>query len=235
MKRGGLVLQKNPAWRSDAATPIHPRIRVFPFRSSRTGRRIPAMAFSLWNSKSRYYRGMRKLPFVQRMLEREREALRKLVRSAPDPPERVLDLGTGTGDTLSVYPSWTKLTGMDRSPAMMRRCKLRFGINGVAGDAGALPFRSGSAKWISAVGLTEYLKQKEAFLEDVRRVLSPGGYFLVTLSPPGVINALRTLLGHKIHALDPGIWESMLREHQFDILAMEKTSIQKQYLCCRHL
>lgn len=115
----------------------------------------------------------------------------------------VLDIGCGTGDLVPFYvKKKTIYTGLDLSPQMVERAKNNYskevsaGIaKFVAGDCENLPFESGSVDVLSAVALIEYLPDSGKVLNEVKRVLKPGGYALITVPHKSAINfKIRDLL-----------------------------------------
>ena len=101
-------------------------------------------------------------------------------------PERVLDLGCGTGETTLFlsreFPS-AGVRGVDLSPEMIRRAAARIGLDPSArvsfrvADASSLPFRDQSFDLVVQVNLP-------VFSKEVARVLRPGGQY-VTVSSSG--------------------------------------------------
>jgi len=113
-------------------------------------------------------------------------------------PEKVLDLGCGTGDLAITIAksakSGVKVTGLDFSPPMLdiagtKAAKSGVKINLVQGDAGNLPFPGG---YFDRVGISFAFRNmtyknplRERYLGEVVRVLKPGGkYVIVESSQP---------------------------------------------------
>ena len=102
-------------------------------------------------------------------------------------PERVLDLGCGTGETTLFlareYPA-AGIRGLDLSPEMIRRAARRLGLDPSArvsfrvGDAASLPWSDDSFDLVVQVNVP-------VFADEVARVLRPGGEYLSvsTLGP----------------------------------------------------
>ncbi len=188
------------------------------------------MAIDLWSLKSEFYDALRTLPLVRRILEQETEKLKMLVKGVPLESSWILEVGTGTGLALEVLPEGISVVGLDRSLRMVLKARSKRRITGIVGKACRLPLREGIVPFVSAVGLTEYLPDKGAFLDEVKRVVHSGGYFLVTIAPPGALNFLRNLLGSQIYSVGAESWETTVRKRGFTCIGFEKTVLQVQYL-----
>ncbi|MBQ3392749.1 MAG: ubiquinone/menaquinone biosynthesis methyltransferase [Lachnospiraceae bacterium] len=100
---------------------------------------------------------------------------------------RILDLCTGTGDiAVSIArrrPDW-EITGLDFSPAMLRRARLKGrkrGLRGLRwkkGDAAAIPFPDGSFEAVSISFGLRNCADTAAVLKETARVLKRGGTFM---------------------------------------------------------
>jgi malonyl-CoA O-methyltransferase len=102
----------------------------------------------------------------------------------PEPPQRVLDLGTGTGRAARVvaerFPA-AEVVGVDLSPEMIEHAnellpedlaaRVRFRV----GDASALPFVDASFDLVILVNMIP-------FFEELERVTAPGGRALFASS-----------------------------------------------------
>ena len=117
------------------------------------------------------------------------EAQRERVLSmlAPQPGERVLDIGSGPGYLLAsiaeaVGPAGAAC-GVDPSPAMNALAAARTdGVSWVRiddGDAVALPFPDGGFDAAVSTQVYEYVVDIAGALGELRRVLRPGGRALV--------------------------------------------------------
>jgi ubiquinone/menaquinone biosynthesis C-methylase UbiE len=93
--------------------------------------------------------------------------------------ERVLDVGTGTGrGVLAIaarFPE-AEVTGIDVAPAMIEEARRRVpGASFEVGDAAHLPFEDGSFDLVTHSNMIP-------FLDEVKRVLQPGGWTLFVWS-----------------------------------------------------
>jgi malonyl-CoA O-methyltransferase len=88
---------------------------------------------------------------------------------------RVLDVGCGTGRNagLLIAAGARRVVGIDLSPAMLERHPHTNGR--ICGDAGALPFRSGSFDMVCSSLMVGDLPDIAAWAREASRVLSPGG------------------------------------------------------------
>ena len=100
-----------------------------------------------------------------------------LSQLAPEPGERVLDLGCGDGVlTLQIAASGASVVGVDASPDMIAAARTR-GLDARIVDARALPFDSEfDAVFSNAV--LHWIPEADAVLAGVARALRPGGRFV---------------------------------------------------------
>lgn len=96
------------------------------------------------------------------------------------PPERLLDIGCGTGALLSTlhgcFPA-AQLCGVDLAFNMALHSEVRFGGKAlvVNGDAEMLPYRSSAFELVVSASTLQWLPQLDSCLAECRRVLSDGG------------------------------------------------------------
>lgn len=94
----------------------------------------------------------------------------------------VLDLGCGNGLSTN-YIKGKFVVGLDLSQVQMVRAKKRFRkINYVVGNASKLPFKSNTFDLVVAINLLHHITDSEKVLNEVYRVLKPGGK-LLTVDP----------------------------------------------------
>ena len=183
----------------------------------------------LWSLKSKTYRAGRSLPLVRRILDTEVRNLKALLCDIEVPLDGILDIGSGSGSTLDILPKGKFRIFMDRSTGMTRTLRQMHAYV-VRADAQSMPFREGSFSFVAAVGLTEYIREKDRLVDEVERVILPGGFFLSTISPPGLLNSLRNLMGHRIHSIRRGVWKRLLSSRGFRIQSECKSMVQAQFL-----
>ena len=185
---------------------------------------------NIWNIKAYFYRYVRSLPVVHHILQHEIENLGRLWGELDTPFSVIADVGTGTGACLGIYPDDIPVIGIDRSFRMLTRNCERALLFPVVGDAYALPLSENSVPFISAVGIAEYLQEKRKWLVEMKRILSPDGYLLLTMAPPNVLNFLRRLLGNRIYLIRQRKWEALAEKLGFFMVGREQSLLQIQYL-----
>lgn len=183
----------------------------------------------LWDLKASFYDGMRRFPVIRRIHEGEIRSLRRMMHLHGESPPTILDAGIGTGTSLDAYPRTSLRIGLDLSLPMARRAERR-GAVAVVGDVRRLPFRPRSLSFVTSVGVSEYIRDIDDYLEEIRRVIPPSGGALVTMAPPAFLNRLRFLLGHRLYLRGQEAWEAAVRRSGFRIVGRERTRLQRMYL-----
>ncbi len=113
------------------------------------------------------------------------ESLRRLLTLAdPKPDWRALDIATGTGFTaLALAPHVAEVVGLDISPGMLTQASQRgLGVPNVTWiEAGAdrLPFADDDFDLVTSRIAPHHFPDVPAFLAESRRVLKPGGVFVL--------------------------------------------------------
>ena len=92
----------------------------------------------------------------------------------------ILDIGCAAGsEMLALRKMQLRVVGLDFSACMLRYARERFsgdpGIELCQGDAEFVPFRSESFDHIACLGVMEYLPDYRPTLQEIARVLRPGG------------------------------------------------------------
>jgi ubiquinone/menaquinone biosynthesis C-methylase UbiE len=102
-----------------------------------------------------------------------------------DAGHRLLDIGCGTGLLLGRLVGrapFRELTGVDLSPGMVAQARTRLpaSVRLLVGDAETLPFPRDSFDVIVSVSSFHYWPSPACGLEELRRVLRPGGHLILT-------------------------------------------------------
>lgn len=104
-----------------------------------------------------------------------------------------LELGAGSGASVSLRPSSARVVGTDLSERMLRRARARGDDSPLlAADVQALPFGDGTFDWIVASLLFCEVPAPMRGLGEARRVLKPGAtlHLLEHVRPDGVFGVL---------------------------------------------
>lgn len=107
--------------------------------------------------------------------------VRAVERMAPTPGERILEVGTGTGINLDLYPSHCHVTGVDLSASMLEKAHERVAKKGMMNvrlyemDATHLQFADDSFDIVYAPYLINVVPDPIAVAREMRRVCRPGG------------------------------------------------------------
>jgi ubiquinone/menaquinone biosynthesis C-methylase UbiE len=111
-----------------------------------------------------------------------RRALLKLIIGS-DTPKRILDIGCGTGETLSYlkrnYPKCS-LYGIDSSAKAVRYSKKRGHRNIKQALANKLPFRDSFFDIVLFLDVLEHIKDHQKAIDEAKRVLRKGGKIIIT-------------------------------------------------------
>jgi len=194
--------------------------------------------FTAWNEEMvrRYdpdaYHTRSSLPI--RAIERLRvRAIRHLLDAAPH--MRVLEVGVGGGNVLERIPG--RRVGIDLSPFILHKAHARLGGRAelVRGDAMALPFADGAFDRVYCSEVLEHVLEPEAVVREMRRVLAPGGFAVVSVPNEALINRVKGIvfrlpLGRRLVGAGAGedgyrVSEKMDDEwhlHEFDRTRLER-------------
>jgi phosphatidylethanolamine/phosphatidyl-N-methylethanolamine N-methyltransferase len=109
---------------------------------------------------------------------------RALTLMAPGPGTRVLEVGVGTGLSLSLYPKECHVTGIDFSPQMLERAGERVAREGLSAqlfqmDAVDLRFPDASFDVVYAPYVISVVPDPVTVLREMRRVCRPGGQLVI--------------------------------------------------------
>jgi len=188
---------------------------------------------AIWNGKAAIYNSVRALPGIRQIYAAERHNVQRLVAGIS--AQRQLDLGCGTGSSLSCFRNSKQVILADASAAMLHIAVQRYPeFSAVRLDANApLPFRDASFDLVSAVGLFEYLPEVQAVLQEIYRVATRDSHFVLTSSPPVWANRLRLTTGSRpilrpLSEMERALHQAGWYRKQFDC-----TWLQEQWLCAK--
>lgn len=136
--------------------------------------------------------------YVEKFVPVTDVAARELVDRCAPQDKTVLDLCCGQGTlTAMLSEAGASVTGLDFSEEMLERAAANAPEAELRqGDAGALPFDDGSFDHVTCNFGIMHLPDQQKALSEVRRVLRPGGSFLMaTWAAPEASPAFGTVFG----------------------------------------
>ena len=94
---------------------------------------------------------------------------------------RILDIGAGTGDDLRVISRFGEVTALEPDEKSLALIPEELGVRKVLGDVCRLPMEESSVDVALAFDVLEHVRDDSRAADEVRRVLKPGGYFVVSV------------------------------------------------------
>jgi trans-aconitate methyltransferase len=150
------------------------------------------------------------------------------------PGERILDVGCGDGQlTARLIATGALVTGVDASPAMIAAARSR-GISAEEASAEQLPHADGVFDAVFSNAVLHWVRDHDAMMAEVRRVLRRGGRFVAEMGGHGNIAAISVALravlarhgyGDREDGVNyyptPQAYTRRLRQHGFAVERME--------------
>ena len=144
--------------------------------------------------------------------------------------EHILDLGCGDGQlTKRLGTTGASVVGVDASPEMVAAARER-GVAADVGDAEALPYARNTFDAVFSNAALHWVRDQDAMMAEVRRVLKPGGRFVAEMGGHGNIAAIRValmavLVRHGLGDREDGVnyyptpegYERRLEQHGFQV------------------
>jgi len=111
-------------------------------------------------------------------------------------PERVLEVGGGPGELAARIRNEVgcDVVMVDISPRMVELARER-GVDAQVGDATRLPFADGAFDCVVAAWMLFHLPDVDRGLDELSRVLAPGGRLVATTNSERHMEELRALVG----------------------------------------
>jgi SAM-dependent methyltransferase len=113
---------------------------------------------------------------------------------AARPGEEILDLGCGDGQlTQRIAATGASVRGVDASAEMVAAARAR-GIDAQQAPAESLPYPDAEFGAVFSNAALHWVRDQDAMMAQVHRVLKPGGRFVAEMGGLGNIAAIRTAL-----------------------------------------
>ncbi|OIQ18392.1 MAG: hypothetical protein BM556_09020 [Bacteriovorax sp. MedPE-SWde] len=117
------------------------------------------------------------------------------------PLKKHVDIGCGTGGLLETLSTQTEeLYGFDISDEALKFCKQRGYPEHllIKGDGVALPFEDNSFDSVTAIGVIEHIEDDQKFIEELYRILKPGGELVMVTSSFQLLWSSHDVANHHI-------------------------------------
>ncbi len=184
---------------------------------------------NIWNIKALIYQ-LRTKGLFGRILEQENLAVRELLAPVSLNGLCIADIGSGLGNIAGLLENPVPIISIDSSLQMLRKQNSSHIISvRLNASAENLPLKSGSLDFVFVVGLMEYIADKEGVIDELSRVLKPGGRGIITFSPKNNFTFLRWLQGSPVFPTNDEENRNLLHK-KFEILDQRKTVMQRQFL-----
>ena len=97
----------------------------------------------------------------------------------PDP--RIVDIGCGTGGNLPMLARHGYVTGIEASTTASAKARDATGLAVLTAESHATGLPDGAFQLVTMFDVLEHLDAEQPTLDEVRRLLAPGGHFLFTV------------------------------------------------------
>jgi SAM-dependent methyltransferase len=134
----------------------------------------------------------------------------------PPAPQRILEIGCGKGAILAhLQAAGHQCSGIEIDPAALAECRAahpELAVDLASGDA--LPFQAASFDIVLSFDVFEHIRDSDRHVEEVRRVLKPGGRYVLQ-TPNKWTNIPFEVLRHmqKLHLGPTAAYREATRDH----------------------
>ena len=132
--------------------------------------------------------------FIVRWIERRRIRLLQRLGAARS-GDRVLEVGCGAGHVLASFPNMHR-TGIDLSPAMLKRARKRLGkdVELMQSAAEQLPFANNTFDVVLCTEVLEHTVAPEVVIGELMRVARPGARVVVSIPNEAMIDRAKRII-----------------------------------------
>ena len=105
----------------------------------------------------------------------------RLHKRFPNKSMKILDAGCGTGINLKYLQTYGDAYGLDISEEALEFSRIRGLTPTICGSMDKLPLKSGFFDLVVALDVIEHIQDDISAINELNRVLRPGGYLIVTV------------------------------------------------------
>ncbi len=122
-----------------------------------------------------------------------------------EPGSRVLEVGVGTGLSLTAYPAHCEVVGVDLAQDMLTRAQKKIDRKGwehvelAVGDAQALDFPDASFDYVTSFHVVSVVPDAQVMMREMTRVCRPGGRLVII----NHFQSPRRIVSKVVDRLDP--------------------------------
>src|SRR5438067_1206501 len=131
--------------------------------------------------------------------------------------QRVLDIACGAGyGTNLLAQSAAEATGIDIDAGVIRRARKKYrrdNLDFVAGDCCEMPLEAASFDVVVANEMIEHIEDHDRFMNEVTRVLKPGGTLLISTPNKPIYNRYKTPNPFHVSEMDIPEFRQLLKRH----------------------
>jgi SAM-dependent methyltransferase len=106
---------------------------------------------------------------------------------SPDPSRRAVDIGCGAGDNFEMLAPFGRFVGSEVTGELWEPGMERPSRPVLLAEGTRLPFADASLGLCTFFDVLEHIREEDEFLVEVRRVLEPGGFALVSVPAYGFL------------------------------------------------
>ncbi len=188
---------------------------------------------NLWDLKAPLYKWFRSPWPLNQIHTNELRQIQQLIKRVPELSGWGLDMACGSGDSMELLPEPLFKLGSDKSISMVQKSHQK-NHSVIASDALHQAVCSNSISFVTVIGLSEYIKDLPLLFIECKRCLLPGGYLLLTSSPPSWFTFLRSVGVNRIHARSVAAIQSLAHESGFTTISYKHAFSQDAFLFKRN-
>ncbi|AEG61042.1 class I SAM-dependent methyltransferase [Desulforamulus ruminis] len=145
-----------------------------------------------------------------------REIISKLLNLYLSPDMKILDAGCGAGGNMVFLEKYGSVMGIDISPEMVEHCK-KIGLMARRESVTRLSFEDQSFDLVLCLDVLEHLENDQKALEELKRVLRPGGLLLITVPSFSWLWGRHDELNQHYRRYDSGELQQILQSAGFQV------------------